>query len=65
MPVSKAQQEAVARYEKVNYDKVLLRLYKGQKDEIKTHAEDMGESLNAFINRAIAEQMIRDKGADE
>lgn len=43
-----------------NYDRVNLTLPKGQKDIIKAHAESMGESVNAFIGRAIAEQIKRD-----
>ena len=61
MPTSKAQQRAVSRYIKANYDRLELTVPKGQKDIIKTHAEARGESVNAFIGRAIAETMERDK----
>lgn len=44
-----------------NLDSITTRLHKGDKDKIKAHAESMGESLNGFINRAIAEAMERDK----
>lgn len=47
------QKRAVAKYNAANYDRVELRLEKGQKDVVKAHAEAKGESLNAFINRAI------------
>ena len=56
MPVSKAQQKATNKYDRVN-----LTLPKGQKDEIQAHAAAQGESVNAFINRAISEAMERDK----
>ena len=36
---------------------------KGYKDTVKAHAERRGESLNAFINRAITETMDRDTGS--
>ena len=36
-------------------DRVNLTMPKGQKDIAKAHAEQRGESLNAFINRAITE----------
>ena len=62
MPVSQAQKKATAKYEQQNYDKVLLRLEKGKKDKIELHAENRGESLNGFINKAIDEKMERDKG---
>ena len=43
------------------YDRINLPLPKGQKDIIKAHAEGRGESVNAFINRAIDNQMEQDK----
>lgn len=65
MPVSKAQQKAVSKYMKENYDELKVRLPKGQKNTIKAHAQAQGESLNAFINRAITETMERDRPATE
>lgn len=59
-PTSKAQQKAVHKYVKNNYDRVNLTLYKGLKDKIKSHAERQGETLNGFINRSIAETMARE-----
>lgn len=43
-----------------NYDRVNLTMPKGQKDKLKNHAEQQGESLNGFINRAIEETVERD-----
>ena len=63
MPVSRAQQEATARYEAKVYYKVLVRLPKGHKAEIQAHAEARGESVNGFIGRAIDETMERDNAA--
>ena len=60
MPASKAQQKAVSRYMKENYDVYQVRMPKGRKGAIKAHAEAQGESVNSFINRAIAETMERD-----
>lgn len=60
MTVSKAQQKAVNKYVKDNYDKVLLTMPKGKKDIIKSAAEKQGESVNAFINRAIDEAIQHD-----
>ena len=57
---SKAQQKAVQKYVKNNYDRHVLTMPKGNKDKIKAHAENQGESLNGFINRAISETMERD-----
>lgn len=44
-------------------DRINLTVPKGKKDIIKSHAEDQGESVNGFINRAIDETMDRDKNA--
>ena len=60
MAVSKAQQKAVNKYMSANYDRINLTMPKGQKDTIKAHAEARGESVNAFVNRAIDETMERD-----
>lgn len=65
MAVSKAQQKAVNKYVKENYDRVNVNMPKGQKDRAKVHAEAQGESLNAFINRAITETMERDNHSTE
>lgn len=63
MPVSKAQQRAVHKYVKENYDRAEITMPKGKKDRIKAHAEARGESVNSFINRAIDEAIQRDGGA--
>ena len=53
----KYQNEFIA----LKYDRVNLTLPKGQKETIKQHAEKHdGGSVNAFIQRAIAETMERD-----
>jgi len=61
MTVSKAQQRAVNKYMKENYDEIKVRVEKGKKENIKSHAEAQGESVNGFINRAIDETLERDK----
>ena len=43
------------------FDRINLTVPKGEKDKIKSHADSMGESVNGFINRAIENQMERDK----
>ncbi len=61
MAVSKAQQKAVSKYMKKNYDEIKVRVKKGERDIIRAHAESNAESVNAFIKRAIKEAMERDK----
>lgn len=60
MPASKAQQRAVNKYMKENYDEIKIRMPKGKKELIKAHADAHGESVNGFINRAVDETMERD-----
>lgn len=63
MAVSKSQQKAVHKYVKANYDRMELTVPKGRKGLIKAHAEAHSESVNGFINRAIAEAIERDNAA--
>ena len=60
MPASKAQQKAVDKYVKANYDRIEFKAPKGKKAIIQEHAAKMGESATAFINRAIDQAMERD-----
>ena len=60
--VSKAQQRAVNKYVKANYDRVNVTFPKGRKEELKAPAQARGESVHAFINRAITETLERDNG---
>ncbi len=61
MATTKAQQKAVNKYVRENYDRVLVTFkQKGKKAEIKAHAKGQGESVNGFIGRAIDETMERD-----
>lgn len=64
MPMSKSHIAATQRYNDKAYQNINFRVYKGEKDTIKSHAESRGESLNGFINRAIAETMERDKAGE-
>ena len=50
------------RYNSKAYDEIKVRVVKGQKEEIKAHAEQFdGGSVNGFINRAIESQMEADR----
>lgn len=60
MPVSEAKKRANAKYNAKAYDRIELKVKKGEKDKIKSHAESNGESLNGFVNRAIEETIQRD-----
>ena len=62
MPASKANQRAVNKYKKNNYDRIEITVPKGEREVFQTHAAARGESVNGFIGRAIAEAMERDSG---
>ena len=55
------QTRAKNKYNAKAYDRIALQVKKGRKDIIKAHAENRGESINGFVNRAIDETMERDK----
>ena len=59
MPVSEAQQRAVNKYLKNNLDDIKIRVKKGEKEKLKTIAEQQGLSLNAFVLSAIDEKINR------
>ena len=65
MPISEARKRANNKYELKAYDKTLIRLYAGELDAIRNHAQQRGESLNGFICRSIREQIQRDNAAGE
>ena len=50
---------------KENLDRVNLTMEKGKKDIIKARAENCGESVNAFINRAIDRLMDEEQENDQ
>nr|DAG28646.1 MAG TPA: Alginate and motility regulator [Caudoviricetes sp.]DAJ00938.1 MAG TPA: Alginate and motility regulator [Caudoviricetes sp.]DAR16825.1 MAG TPA: Alginate and motility regulator [Caudoviricetes sp.] len=52
------------KYNAKAYDRINLTMPKGKKEVIQNHAEERGESTNAFINRAINETMQRDSESD-
>lgn len=58
---SEARIRANNKYNAKMYDRINIAVKKGKKDTIKEHAEAQGESINAFINRAIDNQMEQDK----
>lgn len=49
-------------WQKENVDRINLTVPKGQKEAIAAHAQQQGESVNGFINKAIVEKIARDRG---
>lgn len=58
--MGKTSSEVKDRYNKKAYDTIMLRVYKGRKDDIQVAAERTGLSLNAYIVKAIERQMDND-----
>lgn len=58
--VSKKQQACVNRYISNHYDRITITAFKGKKAIIAEHAERHGESVNAYINRAIDKALQED-----
>ena len=57
MPVSKAQQKAVNKYIKNNYDSLRIVVPKGQKATVKAAADEAGESINQYTQGALLARM--------
>jgi len=52
---SEARKTANKNWDSKHLDRISIAMPKGSKDALKAHAEKHGESVNAFINRAIME----------
>ena len=52
---TEARKTANKNWDSKHLDRISLAMPKGSKDALKAHAESTGESMNAFINRAIME----------
>ena len=57
---SAARIKANNRYNAKAYDRISIAIPKGRKADIQAHCEALGESVNAFVNRAINETMERE-----
>lgn len=60
-PKTEAQKKAQKKYME-NVATIQVRTTEQQRDAIKAHAVARKESVNSFINRAITNQIERDKG---
>lgn len=58
---SDAQKRAVAKYNAKTYDEIKVRVAKGKKEAIQMIARQNGESVNAYINKAIDERLNKDE----
>lgn len=55
--MGKPQTNATAKYNAKAYDRLAIRVKKGELEKLKKHAESKGYSLNAYINKLIEKDM--------
>lgn len=60
MPKTEAKKRADAKYDAKHFKTLGLRVKIEEAEKITTHANSYGESVHAFLMRAVAEQMQRD-----
>ena len=72
MATTKAQQKAVHKYVRENYDRIGITIPTGQKATVQAAAEQEGESINGYTNKALLARMgltawpeAKEGGADE
>ncbi len=65
MPLSEARKKANAKYNAKAYDRIEIKVIKGRKAVLQSFAASKGESLNAFVNRAINETIERDASTED
>ena len=64
MALTEAGKKATKRYLE-KFDEIKARVPKGEREIYSSHAASQGESLNAFIRRAIHETIERDNCSPE
>ncbi len=65
MPTYEQNKESIKRYmEKVDIIRITTPKESGIKEAVTAHAKACGESVNAFVIRAIMEAMEREKGKE-
>ena len=64
MPNNSKKTQYDIEYAKKNLKRVPLDLPINKYNQVKSHADSKGESLNGFIKRAIDETMDRDSGKE-
>lgn len=57
MAITEAQKRAVAKYNAANYDRIEIKVPKGRKADVETHAKSKGESINGLVNALLRADM--------
>ena len=66
MAISKANQRAVNKYVKNNYDQINVTFPKGTREQLKTNADANNESVNGYITRLVfADMQLKGVSLDE
>lgn len=60
-PYTEKRKKSNQKWDAENLDRISIALPKGRKEIIKDHALQRGESVNAFIIRAVDNQIERDR----
>lgn len=63
--ISAAQQRAVHKYVKNNYDRLELSVPKGEKELIQQAAKLAGQSVNAYVYEAVKHRMKQEQATAE
>jgi predicted HicB family RNase H-like nuclease len=58
MALSEARARATKKYQ-AKFERIYIRVTQEEKESIEAYAEEIGESVNTFVRRAIAETMGR------
>ncbi len=64
MAISEAQKRAVAKYNAKAYDRIELKVLKGQKEVLQSIAKEQGASLNGYTKQALQAKIKADTGKD-
>lgn len=59
-----AKKEGNRKWDAANLDRISIAIPKGQKELIKAAANQVGQSLNAYVAQAIEERMEREGTGD-
>ena len=59
MAYNEAAKRAAIKYMEKAYDRIVIKVKKGHKQEIAAHAAEIGMSVNAYITGLIDEDMKR------
>lgn len=57
MAYTKASGKAVSKYIKNNYDQIMIRVSKGNRERYKNFAAEQGKSLNSLVIELIEEKI--------